>query len=98
MNAFQRVPVLQDGDFALTESVAIFRNLFQCFYLYLIWFILIVFTNRKKRIQIKSRFLKIVTLKKRVITPSFSKLLFSEQILNILFCASTKFEDLKILF
>ena len=29
MNGFQRVPVLQDGDFALTESVAIFRNLFQ---------------------------------------------------------------------
>jgi len=29
MNPFQRVPVVQDGDFALTESVAIFRYLAQ---------------------------------------------------------------------
>ncbi len=26
MNPFQRVPVVKDGDFALTESVAIFRK------------------------------------------------------------------------
>ena len=28
MNPFQRVPVVQDGGFALTESVAIFRKMF----------------------------------------------------------------------